>query len=57
MRQPQTKSVTRAVLGAILLSCTGCLGPNPLYGIGQTALNSTIMTFVSTFWSNLLSGS
>jgi hypothetical protein len=49
-------NVTGTVLGAILLCTSGCIGPNPLFSIGQTALNTTVTTIVSTLWSNFLSG-
>ncbi len=43
-------------LGLTLLVTTGCIGPNPFYSIGQSAMNATVMTFVNTFWSNVLNG-
>lgn len=45
-----------SLMGLTLLVTTGCVGPNPLFSLGQSAMNATVMTFVNTFWSNVLNG-
>ncbi len=57
IRRTPVRFFTAALLGLMLIPTTGCLGPNPLFSVGQTAINATVMTFVSTFWTNIINGS
>lgn len=40
--------------GVVLLGAGGCLGPNPLFFIGSSAANVTIMRLVNTLLDSVL---
>ena len=40
--------------GAVLLGFGGCLGPNPLFFVGSSAANVTIMRLVNVLLDSVL---
>lgn len=42
--------------GVLLVGVGGCLGPNPLFFVGTSAANATIMRLVNMLFDSLVAG-